>query len=178
MLQFPLICLGNLRIMSLSKPPLLSNGRRLPDAWRLHNAGRILGDAVTRFESRVLELMAHAGHGHTRLSHINLTRHLDLGGTRITELARLARMTNAAMTELIDQCEHLGLVIRHADPTDRRARIVSFTQDGKVWLSAFAKAVKKAEKELSKEIGGDATAVLLGELARYAGVVESIRTGG
>ena len=52
--------------------------RAAPDAWRQVNAGRVLGDAVTRFESRVLELMATAGHAQTRLSHVNLTRHLDL----------------------------------------------------------------------------------------------------
>jgi hypothetical protein len=33
-----------------------------PDAWRLGNAGRVLGNAVTRFDLRVLELMATAGH--------------------------------------------------------------------------------------------------------------------
>jgi len=150
--------------------------RRWPNAWRLHNAGRILSDAVTRFESRVLELMSQAGHAQTRLPHINLTRHLDLGGTRITELARRANMTNAAMTELIDQCEQLGLVIRQGDPKDRRARIVVFTDAGKVWLSAFGNALKKAEKELFDEIGEEAAALLLGRLARYAGVVDSIRS--
>ena len=36
-----------------------SKPRNAKDAWRLGNAGRILGNAVTRFEARVLELMAH-----------------------------------------------------------------------------------------------------------------------
>jgi DNA-binding MarR family transcriptional regulator len=145
------------------------------DAWRLGNAGRILGNAVTRFEARVLELMADAGHADTRLPHVNLTRHLDLEGTRITELARRAHMTNAAMTELIDQCEVLGLVVREVDASDKRARTVQFTDAGRAWLAAFGKAVKKAERELLAEIGPEAAAVLLQDLARYAGAVESIR---
>ncbi|WP_439605705.1 MarR family winged helix-turn-helix transcriptional regulator [Hydrogenophaga sp.] len=140
----------------------------------MHNAGRVLGNALTRFEARVLELMAQAGHAQTRLPHINLTRHLDRGGTRITVLARRANMTNAAMTELIDQCEGLGLVIRLADPSDRRARVVNFTDAGRVWLAAFSRALKKAERELVEEIGADAAATLFGALARYAGVVASI----
>ncbi|MDP3835313.1 MAG: winged helix DNA-binding protein [Hydrogenophaga sp.] len=140
----------------------------------MHNAGRVLGNALTRFEARVLELMAQAGHAQTRLPHINLTRHLDRGGTRITVLARRANMTNAAMTELIDQCEGLGLVIRLADPSDRRARVVNFTDAGQVWLAAFSRALKKAERELVEEIGADAAATLFGALARYAGVVASI----
>lgn len=149
--------------------------RAAPDAWRLGNAGRVLGNAVTRFESRVLELMAAAGHADTRLSHVNLTRHLDLEGTRITELARRARMTNAAMTELIDQCEATGLVVREADPNDKRARTVQFTDAGREWLGAFGKAVKKAERELFKAVGPEAAEVLLQGLAQYAGTVESIR---
>ncbi len=155
-----------------------SKPRAAADAWRLGNAGRVLGNAVTRFESRVLELMATAGHADTRLSHVNLTRHLDLEGTRITELARRARMTNAAMTELIDQCEAMGLVVREPDPNDKRARTVRFTEGGHEWLRAFGQAVKKAERELIKEIGEDAADVLLQGLARYAGTVESIRVAG
>jgi DNA-binding MarR family transcriptional regulator len=144
----------------------------------LHNAGRILSNAVTRFEARVLELVAEAGHAGTRPPHINLTRHLDLEGTRITELARRANMTNAAMTELIDQCEQSGLVVRRQDPADGRVRIVVFTEEGRMWLGAFGKALKKAEKELFEEIGEEAAAVVLGPLAAYAGVIESIRSAG
>ncbi len=147
------------------------------DGWRLHNAGRILGNALVRFETRVLALMAQAGYTETRLSHVNLTRHLDLEGTRITELARRARMTNAAMTELIDQCEQLGLVQREADPADARARVVRFTEAGRLWLAAFGQALRKAERELVREIGEPAAQALYGPLAAYADAVQSIGPG-
>jgi len=160
--------------LSLHDTPRQST--RASDAWRLHNAGRILSNAVTRFESRVLELMDQAGYADTRLSHINLTRHLDLGGTRITDLARRARMTGAAMTELIDQCEGLALVERISDSADRRVRIVVFTDSGKRWLQAFSKSVKKAERELRDEIGADAFSILFGALAQYGSTVESIKS--
>jgi DNA-binding MarR family transcriptional regulator len=164
--------------MSLHQGGAPSSGRRAPAAWRLRNAGRILSDAVTRFESRVMELMERAGYTETRLSHINLTRHLDLDGTRITELARRAGMTNAAMTELVDQCEAIGLVQRTADPADRRARVVQFTVKGKQWLAAFGTAVKKAERELVKSIGQEAFELLFGPLAQYAGTVRSLGSAG
>ena len=164
--------------MSVHDSAAPAQSRRASDAWRLRNAGRILSDAVTRFESRILELMERAGHAGTRLSHINLTRHLDLDGTRITELARRASMTNAAMTELVDQCEALGLVRRHADPDDRRARVVAFTPAGRQWLGAFGRAVKKAERELALSIGREAYTQIFGPLAEYAGSVESIKRSG
>ncbi len=135
--------------------------------WRTDNPGRVLSNALRRFEERVLALMVEAGHSQTRRSHVNLTRHLDLEGTRITELARRAAMTNAAMSELIDQCEALGLVERVADPADRRTRVVHFTPQGLQWLTAFGQAVGIAQREMVEEIGERALAVLLKELGRY-----------
>lgn len=136
--------------------------------WRRHNPGRVLDNALRRFEDRVMELLREMGHTHTRRSHVNLTRHLDLEGTRITELARRAAMTNAAMTELIDQCEALTLVERVPDPADGRARIVRFTPDGLVWLDAFGDAVATAQREMTKLVGKPAMALLLNDMALYA----------
>lgn len=140
--------------------------------WRRHNPGRLLDNALRRFEDRVMELMRAAGHTQTRRSHVNLTRHLDLDGTRITELARRAAMTNAAMTELIDQCEALGLVERATDPADGRARVVCFTVAGLAWLDAFGRAVARAQKEMAEEIGQTGLIRLLEDLARYAAAAE------
>jgi DNA-binding MarR family transcriptional regulator len=123
------------------------------DAWRHSNIGRLLNNAVQRFEGRVLELLADAGQAPIRLSHINMTRNLDIAGTRITELARRAAMTKQAMSELVAQCETTGLVTRLADPTDARAKIIIFTEAGLEWLAAFRKAVNAAEDEMSQELG-------------------------
>lgn len=135
--------------------------------WRANNPGRVLSNALRRFEDRVLRLMEEAGHAQTRRSHVNLTRHLDLEGTRITELARRASMTKAAMTELIDQCVQLGLVERTSDPTDGRVRIVRFTPAGKDWLHAFGRAVETAQQEMATDISAEAMQLLLTELAHY-----------
>lgn len=140
--------------------------------WRTHNPGRVLSNALRRFEERVLALMGEAGHAQTRLSHVNLTRHLDLEGTRITELARRASMTSPAMTELIDQCVALGLVERVQDAADKRVRIVRFTPEGLDWLAAFGRAVAAAEAEMAAEIGARGMKSLLTDLASYAAAME------
>lgn len=136
--------------------------------WRAHNPGRVLSNALQRFEDRVMALMAQAGYTETRRTHVNLTRHLDLEGTRITELARRAAMTNAAMTELIDQCSSLGLVERTADPADKRARIVRFTPKGLQWLTAFGQAVVQAEAEMAEAIGLKTLSSAMRSLHLYA----------
>ena len=140
--------------------------------WRTHNPGRVLSNALRRVEERVLALMSEAGHSQTRLSHVNLTRHLDLEGTRITELARRASMTSPAMTELIDQCVVLGLVERVQDAADKRVRIVRFTPEGLDWLAAFGRAVAAAEAEMAEEIGARGMKSLLTDLAGYAAAME------
>lgn len=136
-------------------------------AWRHANIGRLLNNAVRRFEARVLELMSERGHAETRISHVSLTRNLDVDGTRLTELARRASMSKQAMGELVDQCVELGLVDRLADPSDGRARIVKFTRAGLIWLDAFRDAVDVAEREMRAEIGKTAMNTILKALAAY-----------
>jgi DNA-binding MarR family transcriptional regulator len=141
--------------------------RSTGDRWRHDNIGRMLNNAVARFESRVLELMSQSGHPQARISQISLTRNLDLGGTRVSELARRAGMTKQAMGELVSQCAALKLVVTHVDPADKRARVVQFTREGLDWLEAFRQAVDRAEREMRDEVGAMAMDVLRGALALY-----------
>jgi DNA-binding MarR family transcriptional regulator len=135
--------------------------------WRHANIGRLLNNAVRRFEARVLELMSASGHVETRIAHVSLTRNLDVEGTRLTELARRASMSKQAMGELVDQCADLGLVDRIADPSDGRARIVMFTPAGLAWLDAFRDAVDLAEQEMRTELGKATMDAIVRGLAVY-----------
>ncbi|MGV3495094.1 MAG: MarR family winged helix-turn-helix transcriptional regulator [Ramlibacter sp.] len=150
------------------------------DGWRLTHLGRLLGHAMRRFDERVLHLMAHnidvplalsnlAARAQISAAHIHITRHLDLDGTRLTELAQKAGMSKQAMGDLVDQCEAWGLVTREADPRDARARMVRFTPTGLLWLQAFRDAVAQAEREFRQEVGGDVATVVKIGLEAYAG---------
>lgn len=148
--------------------------RNFGTAWRHANIGRLLNNAVRRFEARVLELMSKRGHIETRLAHVNLTRNLDLEGTRLTELAQRASMSKQAMGELVDQCEASGLVTRAIDPKDRRARIVRFTPAGLAWLDAFRGAVDVAEREMQTELGNEAMSAIVKGLAAYGAKFDAL----
>ena len=143
-------------------------------AWRHANVGRLLNNAVRRFEARVLELMSASGHVETRIAHVNLTRNLDVDGTRLTELARRASMSKQAMGELVDQCVDLGLVDRIVDPSDGRARIVMFTPAGLVWLDAFRDAVDLAEQEMRIELGKATMDAIVRGLTVYGARFDSL----
>jgi DNA-binding MarR family transcriptional regulator len=151
--------------------------------WRQTHLGRLLGHALRRFDARVLALMASdvqvplalsnlAARAQVGAAHIHITRHLGIGGSRLTDLAASAGMSKQAMGDLVDQCEAWGLVTRQPDPHDKRARQVVFTPSGLLWLEAFRQAVVRAEAEFSQAVGIDvATVVALG-LEAYAGGYE------
>ena len=148
--------------------------------WRLTHLGRLLGHALRRFDERVLVLMARnvdvplalsnlAAREQVGAAHIHITRHLAVGGSRLTDLAQSAGMSKQAMGDLVDQCEAWGLVTREPDPHDRRARRVVFTASGLLWLQAFRTAVRQTEAEFRQAVGANvATVVALG-LEAYAG---------
>ena len=148
--------------------------RKTGTAWRHANVGRLLNNAVRRFEARVLELMSASGHVETRIAHVSLTRNLDVEGTRLTELARRASMSKQAMGELVDQCAELGLVDRAADPGDRRARIIKFTPAGLTWLDAFRDAVDVAEQEMRADLGKATMEAILRGLAAYGAKFDTL----
>ena len=111
--------------------------------------------------------MREAGYAQTRIAHIGLTRNLDVEGTRLTELARRASMSKQAMGELVEQCEAMGLVARSRDPSDGRARIITFTALGLEWLDAFRAAVDVAEREMRGQLGAAAMDTLVQALTTY-----------
>ncbi|MCG2594731.1 MarR family transcriptional regulator [Ramlibacter sp. XY19] len=150
------------------------------DGWRLTHFGRLLGHAMRRFDARVLDLMAHnidvplalsnlAARAQVSAAHVHITRHLELQGTRLTDLAERAGMSKQAMGDLVDQCEAWGLVTRTPDPRDARARLVQFTPTGLAWLQAFKDAVAQAESEFRAEVGQDVATVVAIGLEAYAG---------
>ena len=152
----------------------------LDNGWRLTHLGRLLGEAMRRFDARVLHLMAHnidvplalsnlAARAQVSAAHIHITRHLELQGTRLTDLAQRAGMSKQAMGDLVDQCEAWGLVTRAADARDARARIVKFTPTGLAWLQAFQDAVAQAEQEFRGEVGAEVATVVAIGLEAYAG---------
>lgn len=143
--------------------------------WRHNNVGRLLNMAVQRFEKRVLEVMAEAGYGDVTLSQVAITRNLDAGGTRATEIAKRAGITKQSVGELIGQLEETGLIERIPDPDDKRARIVHFTPAGLAWLEAFEIAIKQSEHEMREELGAATLEQLKQGLMRYGSDEDTLR---
>ena len=143
-------------------------------AWRLTHLGRLMGNALRRFDERVLYLMSRdvmvplglsnlAARDQVGAAHVHITRHLAVNGSRLTDLASSAGMSKQAMGDLVTQCEAWGLVTREQDAYDKRAKKVVFTDVGLLWLGGFERAVTQAELEFRAAVGAEvATVVALG----------------
>lgn len=151
----------------------------LHDGWRQTHLGHWMSQSLQRFDARVLSLMARnenvplalsnlAARGSLSASHVHITRHLALDGSRLTDLAQRANMSKQAMGKLVEQCEAWGLVTRLADARDARVRRIVFTPVGLSWLQAFRQAVAQAEAELRAAVGAEVATVIAIGLEAYA----------
>lgn len=109
-----------------------------------------------------------------RAAHMAVLPHLDLQGTRATELARRMGITKQAVGQLLDEIEALGVIERIPDPTDGRARVVRFTEQGRAGLLVGLGVLAGIEAELAAAVGPDAIDRLKGDLAALLPVVEAL----
>jgi DNA-binding MarR family transcriptional regulator len=137
-----------------------------PD-WRHDNTGRLLFDSTRRFQERVLQLVNGKGFPAIRIPHLAVTRHIDVTGTRIADVAARAGVTKQSMGEMIDQLDGMNYLTRAADADDKRAKIVKFTREGRKLLATIQAAVATTEKELAARIGTKAVKSLRDGLMAY-----------
>jgi DNA-binding MarR family transcriptional regulator len=90
--------------------------------------GQLLRDSFRRFEEELRAGTAEARERYgVRPVHDSVLAYLDRDGTRASELADRAQLSRQAITQMVDELEALGVVERHPDPTDGRAKIVRYT---------------------------------------------------
>ena len=75
---------------------------------------------------------------------------LTAGIASASELARAAELNPGAMTRLLDKLEAKGLIVRIADPADRRALRINLTQAGfAAWREIDRCGMRVSERALS-----------------------------
>jgi DNA-binding MarR family transcriptional regulator len=92
---------------------------------------RLLVECSRGLEVRLRVGLREAGYGDVRPAHYAVFRYLAPEGSRVTELAEAAGMTQQSMGEFVAHLERLGFVERRPDPRDGRARIVVPTEAGR-----------------------------------------------
>ncbi len=93
-----------------------------------------------------------------------------------SEISARAAVTRAGVTGLVDALERLGLVVREADPTDRRRNRVLLTDPGREMLGWLVPTMQREEAELMAGLSPGDQRLLRRLLAEVADHVMTGRT--
>jgi MarR family 2-MHQ and catechol resistance regulon transcriptional repressor len=102
---------------------------------------------------RALSLLAEQSIANTGLcltDFVALEALLHKGSLTISEIQDKVRLASGSMTAAVDRLEKLGLVVRKSSPSDRRARVIELTAQGKrLAASCFERHAKDLEALMS-----------------------------
>ncbi len=102
---------------------------------------------------RALSLLAEQSIANTGLcltDFVALEALLHKGPLTISEIQDNVRLASGSMTAAVDRLEKLGLVVRKSSPSDRRARVIELTAQGKrLAASCFERRAKDLEALMS-----------------------------
>lgn len=130
---------------------------------------QLLGAVVAVMEADLHRRLADAGFADLRPSHFTVFRHLEPGGSRLTELAERARVTKQSLGELVDDLQRRGYLERQPDPSDGRVKVIRLTARGQRSRAAAAEAFRQIEEEWGRRVGERRVAALRVTLAGIAG---------
>lgn len=135
-------------------------GRTPKDAWAKVDAakrasvGQLLLKCARLLDERAVARVNQAGpQPKLRPAHTRLLPHIDVEGTRLTELARRLGITKQAVGQLVDDLVQSEVLELAPDPTDGRARLVRFTPKGVAAISHGLGVLNEIEAELAHRIG-------------------------
>lgn len=114
-------------------------GQLLMRAARLYNESAV--DRVQAFEPRF------------SVAHTTLFPHLDLEGTRPSDLAARLGISKQAVGQLVQELVLMGALDKVADPTDGRAKLIVFTEKGRESLVQGLGVLKDVEAEIARHMG-------------------------
>jgi len=115
---------------------------------------RLLLEAHRALSAELAGTLAERGYPDVRPGYAAVFLHIDRrSGTRLTELARRARMTKQGMMLVVDELEERGYVRRVPDPEDARAKIVRLTARGRRCAAETRRVVVAIWARTRRELG-------------------------
>lgn len=109
--------------------------------------GFLLAKAAQRWNELLAQRFAAAGWADVRPSYGSVLVPLfEEDGLRMGELARRARLSKQAMTELVRRLERDGLVERRPDPSDGRASVILLTERSRAIEPVVAETLAELDR--------------------------------
>ena len=133
-----------------------------------YNLALLLELAYKKLDAALIAHLRANGYADLRPAHSQVFGAIPPEGARVGEMAAQAGITQQSMSELVDSLERLGYLERRPDPTDRRARIIVFTERGWEAVRAGIATVDRIEQDWARRIGVRQIAVLRAALEAIA----------
>ena len=128
--------------MSRDKPD------RKPMIALVHNADRA-------FAAHMVESAHERGRPDIKPSHNSVFAYLGDDARRAADLATAAGMTRQSMGELVRELVDLGILEMVPDPEDGRAKLVTYSKEGRAFAGTGLRHLRAIEDRLLAEFGGD-----------------------
>jgi len=127
------------------------------EAAKAASAAQLLFRCARLLDAHALARLREETGRAVRPAHTRLFPHIDLAGTRPTEIAGRMGISKQAVGVLVADLEAMGVVERVPDPSDRRARLVRFVSgpDGGHVLLDGLRMLAGIEAELAEELGAE-----------------------
>lgn len=134
---------------------------------------RLLLEAHRALGAEFVAYLQERGYPDARPAHAAVAINIDRrSGTRLTELARRARISKQGMMLLVDDLEERGYVRRVRDPEDGRAKVVRLTARGRRYVAETRRAVQALEGRARRELGDRRYEALRAALEQLVGEEE------
>jgi MarR family transcriptional regulator, organic hydroperoxide resistance regulator len=130
---------------------------------------------VQRWNELLVERFTTRGFGDVRPSYGSVLLPLfEEDGLRIGELARRARLSKQAMTELVPRLERDGLVERRTDPSDGRASLIFLTSRSRNFEPVAAAVLGELDSMVRRRLEPERVEALKTSLRELAALDESL----
>lgn len=137
-------------------PPTAAEVEAL-EAAKARSFAQVLLQCARRFDEQALALVRARSGLAIRPAHTALFPHVDLAGTRLTELARRMGVSKQAVATLVDEMIEMGAFERVPDPSDARAKLIVFARrGGRLRIHEGLAVLGELEAEAERVLGCDA----------------------
>lgn len=150
-------------------PKALDNAARLAAA-RNRNLRQMMARSLRCLNAIVQDEVLKRGYSDIRPVHNTVLINLDMNGSSISEIAERADMAKQAVGVLVEELERLGYLARRVDPSDGRARIISFTERGERLIVHMLEIIEEIESSYVATLGLQTLTGLRTGLAALVGI--------
>jgi DNA-binding MarR family transcriptional regulator len=134
----------------------------------------LIDRANRAFQNHMVEAQHRRGHPVVKHAHNAVFATLLEEGTRATDMAARAGITRQSMGEVIREMVGLGILEMKPDPEDRRAKLVTYTDQGRELARDGYQHLIDLEKRFAEEFGEDEYALVRKFLERVVTLLDEV----